>query len=113
MPEGAIYVGRPTIFGNPVVCTPHGCSRHHCGCCEPFRCCVDVYEEWLTSGIEGRDSNTGSLIIALDGAAGYPCRTELVRRLPDLRDHDLCCWCPLDQPCHADVLLALANGGPP
>jgi len=21
------------------------------------------------------------------------------------------CWCPLDQPCHADVLLELANGG--
>ena len=24
---------------------------------------------------------------------------------------DLCCWCPLDQPCHADVLLEIANGG--
>lgn len=23
---------------------------------------------------------------------------------------DLACWCPLDQPCHADVLLELANG---
>lgn len=30
-------------------------------------------------------------------------------RLPELRGHDLCCWCPLDQPCHADVLLELAN----
>lgn len=28
-----------------------------------------------------------------------------------LRGHDLACWCPLDQPCHADVLLELANGG--
>lgn len=26
-----------------------------------------------------------------------------------LRGKDLCCWCPLDQPCHADVLLELAN----
>ncbi len=26
-----------------------------------------------------------------------------------LRGHDLACWCPLDQPCHADVLLELAN----
>lgn len=24
---------------------------------------------------------------------------------------NLACWCPLDQPCHADVLLELANGG--
>lgn len=23
---------------------------------------------------------------------------------------DLACWCPLDQPCHADVLLEIANG---
>ena len=30
-----------------------------------------------------------------------------------LRGHDLACWCPLDQPCHADVLLELANGGDP
>jgi hypothetical protein len=26
-----------------------------------------------------------------------------------LRGKDLCCWCPLDGPCHADVLLELAN----
>jgi hypothetical protein len=23
--------------------------------------------------------------------------------------HDLMCFCPADQPCHADVLLELAN----
>ena len=34
-----------------------------------------------------------------------------------LRGHDLVCWCPLEDangnpvPCHADVLLELANGG--
>lgn len=27
----------------------------------------------------------------------------------DLRGKNLACWCPPDQPCHADVLLALAN----
>lgn len=27
-----------------------------------------------------------------------------------LRGCDLACWCPLDQPCHGDVLLELANG---
>jgi hypothetical protein len=29
--------------------------------------------------------------------------------LSELRGKDLACWCPLDQPCHADVLLELAN----
>jgi hypothetical protein len=28
-----------------------------------------------------------------------------------LAGRDLACWCPLDQPCHADVLLEIANGG--
>lgn len=29
-----------------------------------------------------------------------------------LAGHDLVCWCAIDQPCHADVLLELANGDP-
>lgn len=37
----------------------------------------------------------------------------MVRRgeldLAELRGKDLACWCPLDRPCHADVLLELAN----
>ena len=27
----------------------------------------------------------------------------------ELRGHDLACWCPLDEACHADVLLEVAN----
>jgi hypothetical protein len=27
----------------------------------------------------------------------------------ELRGRNLACWCRLDQPCHADVLLELAN----
>jgi hypothetical protein len=27
----------------------------------------------------------------------------------ELAGKNLACWCPLDQPCHADVLLAVAN----
>lgn len=29
--------------------------------------------------------------------------------LAELRGRNLACWCPVDQPCHADVLLELAN----
>ncbi|WP_179446696.1 DUF4326 domain-containing protein [Naumannella cuiyingiana] len=35
---------------------------------------------------------------------------ELVQRAQaELPGRDLACWCPLDLPCHADVLLAIAN----
>jgi hypothetical protein len=39
------------------------------------------------------------------GTLGFD--TDDVRR--ELAGHDLACWCPLDEPCHADVLLAVAN----
>ncbi|MGB1390605.1 MAG: DUF4326 domain-containing protein [Paracoccaceae bacterium] len=29
--------------------------------------------------------------------------------MAELRGKDLACWCPLDEPCHADVLLDVAN----
>lgn len=109
MPENTVYVGRPTVFGNPLFCTPHGCTRKPCGCCEPHRCCVDVYTEYVRSGIENRDASTGSLSFAVDALDGYPIRNELIRRLPELKGKNLACWCSLDKPCHADVLLELAN----
>ncbi|XAZ30649.1 DUF4326 domain-containing protein [Paenarthrobacter ureafaciens] len=31
----------------------------------------------------------------------------------ELAGKDLACWCPLDKPCHADVLLELANAEVP
>jgi len=33
-------------------------------------------------------------------------REEIKR---SLRGKNLACWCPLDKPCHADVLLEIAN----
>ena len=36
----------------------------------------------------------------------YPSLDEIRAALGG---RDLACWCPLDKPCHADVLLRLAN----
>lgn len=38
-----------------------------------------------------------------------PVLVALIRR--DLAGRDLACFCLLDQPCHADVLLRVAAGG--
>jgi hypothetical protein len=35
------------------------------------------------------------------------------RATVDLRGKNLACWCALDQPCHADVLLEIANAESP
>ncbi len=36
-----------------------------------------------------------------------PHRVTAIQR--ELKGKDLMCWCALDQPCHADVLLEIAN----
>lgn len=39
----------------------------------------------------------------------HPDARSLRDDLDSLRGKDLACWCPLDQPCHADILLEIAN----
>lgn len=82
MPENTVYVGRPTKWGNPYVAGSYGVqSRHHA---------VECFERLL------RDGNPED----------YPLEDEITAQL---RGKNLACWCPLDQPCHADVLLEIAN----
>lgn len=38
------------------------------------------------------------------------CR-QTVREAAKIGGRDLACWCPESELCHADLLLALANGG--
>lgn len=62
---------------------------------------------------------TGCGLYATDGTVEVAAATspEVAAPVPptidqiqeELRGKNLACWCPLDQPCHADVLLELAN----
>lgn len=91
MPENAVYVGRPTKWGNPFMVVD--VLEAYCGNEREARAdCVRSYREYLL-----RD----------DGA--YIRLASAVDAARELRGKDLACWCPLDQPCHADVLLELAN----
>lgn len=85
-PARAVYVGRPTDWGNP---WRAGGKAH--GALDPATA-VARYESALTRG-------------ELTDRSG----TRLVARLGELRGRDLACWCELDKPCHADVLLRYAN----
>jgi hypothetical protein len=86
LPEGATYVGRPTIWGNPWRVG----GRAH-GALGPKEA-VAEYERALTRG-------------ELKDRAGR----ALIERIGELRGRELACWCEPDQPCHADVLLRYAN----
>jgi hypothetical protein len=91
MPEEAIYVGRPTKWGNPWRTAP---AFESAG--------IRIPEITIESAVALHRQQMLARI------AQWPSlKAELIA---ELRGHDLCCWCRLDQPCHADVLIELANG---
>jgi hypothetical protein len=45
----------------------------------------------------------------IDPALRFACETAPLMDLSPLRGKNLACWCKLGDPCHADVLLELAN----
>ena len=91
MPGGAVYVGRSTKWGNPFrVGAP---NADDCMVCADRADAVAKYRSELT---------TWGGAVNFSGCTAAEIRAEL-------RGKDLACWCPLDQPCHADVLLEIAN----
>jgi hypothetical protein len=94
MPEGAVYVGRPTYFGNLFKIGVHTNAAYGGVLVRDHAHAVELFREYLEK----------NPIIAADAARS-------------LRGRDLVCWCPLVDaegravPCHADVLLAIANEG--
>ena len=95
MPEGTVCVTRETPFGNPFRV---GDSNPGDFLGEPFTAetAIATYREWL---------ETRTWPVGWKGP--LPATAERVR--VELRGYNLACYCPLDQPCHADVLLEVAN----
>lgn len=102
MPDGAIYVARPTKWGNPIRIVP---VRRR----GPF----DLERDGVGfigqhTGLESARASAARRYRDLVFLGLAPVSIEQIRT--ELVGHDLACWCPLDAPCHADVLLELANG---
>lgn len=124
MPQGAVYVGRPSRWGNPFGVAGRylmgvGNSwRIDCGTIHNARdMAVSLYDDiahgfWNPTRVEPLTDDEYSVLYGQLAAwrrriGGHPAamaRTEL-------RGKDLACWCDLDHPCHSTVLLRLANGG--
>lgn len=125
-PDGAMVVTRATIFGNPWVDGKWGLLNRplpdragwshqiqYTRAGEAFgldrAAVIRFYRDWVCTDYVPAPaclSRQGEDALIADMTAR---RTMILSRLPDLRGHALCCTCPLDQPCHADVLLELAN----
>ena len=79
MPPNTVSVCRPGRWGNPFIVGKHGTAER----------CVYLFRAML---------------------AGYLCVTADAGCIrARLRGKNLACYCQLGQPCHAEVLLDLAN----
>lgn len=95
MPPNTVKVDRTTKWGNPYRAGVH-CDHQHA---------VDCHRFLLTQGRPARaepDSVTNT--------ADY--LTFVRANITDLRGKNLACWCSLAEPCHAELLLELANAEP-
>jgi hypothetical protein len=90
MPDNAVYVGRPTKWGNPFRVSDYAVPIH----------CVEDFRRYVDGKIKLQGHYSGDLASGL-------FKAEIRHKL---RGKDLACFCPLGQPCHADVLLEIANG---
>lgn len=97
-PEGAVYVGRPSLFGNPFDFRRFGHARS-----------VKIFERWIERDLSD---------VALARLGFCPAEIDALRRkrsallanIGRLTGQPLQCWCPVTSRwCHADTLLALAN----
>ena len=96
MPPNTVYAGRPTKWGNPFK------TGNAYDDVATYACCVRQFPVrpsrlrlWKEAG------GNPTMLIAIAG------RVRSV--LDELRGRDLACWCGLDQPCHVDLLLEIAN----
>jgi len=95
MPPNTVKVDRSSPWGNPFNATQeYAAFPHNCGPIPlvPLRAppsldrCLDLFVGYLF----GRMVHDPAFVLPLRGK-------------------NLACWCKPDQPCHADVLLRLAN----
>lgn len=99
MPPNTVSVTRPGIFGNPFLASECREAGYRGTDAEISQRCVDAFRAWLGP----------SWRINWDGPVSEYARARVLKNIPTLRGKNLACYCPLDQPCHADVLLEIAN----
>jgi len=96
LPPNTMSVARPGRWGNPfIIGGINGFRTDYPG--EP-----DV---WVTT------NNIAEAVENFRWLVNQGDRPARIRKA--LAGKNLACWCPLGQPCHADVLLELANSPTP
>ena len=100
-PVGAVVVSRPSRWGNPFTIEWAKLGAWQASDERARAIVVDCYRWWLTDASYADQFRSDVL----------PSRRAwILEHVHELAGKDLACWCYLDQPCHARVLIELANG---
>jgi hypothetical protein len=94
MPPDTVSVARPGPWGNPFVVGEYGTRAQ----------CVWKFALLAAGGFVDLGCN-------MEPDAQLRLWRKVRRDIAALHGKNLACWCSLDGPCHADVLLILANDG--
>jgi hypothetical protein len=104
MPPNTVYVGRGSPWGNPwrVVQTRNG--KWWC----------EIADRVHRGPLPDRETAVFTAVAAFRRMILNPLAFGMEldfapEKIARLRGKHLACWCALDQPCHADVLLEIAN----
>ena len=95
-PDNCVYVGRGTKWGNPYTVQPIGMARW----------IVYEWDEPVSDMFRRRPDALAQCLVYYRLYAELQLRLE-PGWLDPLRGKDLCCWCKLEDACHADVLIEL------
>lgn len=94
LPQGTIYVGRPTMWGNPFQAKKWGHAKS-----------VILHRRWLQGEIAALSLERMGFDLG-EVEALLRLRTRVLTNLHRLAGHNLACWCPLTSKwCHAELLL--------
>lgn len=107
MPENTVYVGRGSLWGNPFPDTGDPGARERC--VEQYRRLFEAQPSYRRHAV--------LTIMRGNNERGEARIAEMSAALPSLSGKNLACWCGIIShgeyvPCHADVLLSIANNLP-
>lgn len=108
MPPNTVYVGRPTKWGNPYSANPAKVDDLDWLANSQAEA-VELFRLLALAGGVPDISALRGKNLACFCPLDKPCHGDVLLRLANPPEDDLACWRSPDQPCHADVLLKLAN----